>query len=263
MRPRQDGQIVYLMAFALAVLLGAAGLAVDTGYSYYYASKGDTAAIAAANGGAQLLPDLPAATRRALILVAENDLDPREATVAVDPSDSSRLVVTVRKTFPVLLIKLLGGGPTSTVARTATSGSPLTGAVVPAVSPGPVSSPAASPSPAAPRFTDIPIPFQWCSNPGQLCDAIFHTTITTGPTLQMQYLAPPAHCSDGRVYLTLDGMVVGITNFVSGGQATLVDDFGTVTPGPHTVTVQFEGRVSGCNTIGPGAWFGTLRVYGG
>ena len=36
MTGRQNGQIVYLMAFALAVLLGAAGLAVDTGYSYYY-----------------------------------------------------------------------------------------------------------------------------------------------------------------------------------------------------------------------------------
>ena len=251
MTRRQAGQVVYLMAFAMAVLLGAAGLAVDTGFGYYYSSQGDTSAIAAADGGAQLLPDLGAARGRALILVRANGFDPGAATVDVDATDGTRLVVTVRKTFPVLLIRVLGAGPTVTVVRTATSGAPLGGAIVPP----------ASPPPLAPTKVDVPIPFQWCSNPGQLCDAIFSTTITTGPTLHLQFTPSPAHCSDGRGIITLDGTVVRVTSFLAGGQASALEDFGIVTPGPHRASVQFEGRVSGCNTVGPGAWLGTLTVY--
>jgi hypothetical protein len=269
---RQPGQTIYLMAFGLAVLLGAAGLAVDTGYSYYYATEADTAALAAANGGAELLPDFPAAQNRAFDLVAANGMDPRLATVAIDPADDSRLVVTVRKTFPVLLIKLLGAGPTSTVSRTAESGSPLTGAVAPAGSPAPVApsaspspiTPPPSPSPVAPTQFDVNIPSQWCGFDGsQLCKKIFSTTITGGGALKLQYIASPAHCSDGRAYFTVDGANQVITDFVGGGQATVVEDYGAVSAGSHVVTVQFEGRVSGCNTVGPGAWMGTLRVFRG
>jgi hypothetical protein len=251
----QRGQTIYLLAIGLAVLLGAVGLAVDTGYAYYYTLKADSAAKAAADGGAQSLPDLGAATARALALVRANGMDPADATVSLDPADATRLIVTVRKTFPVLFIRLLGAGPTLTVSRGEETGAPPAGIVAAA---------GVAQQQAPPKQTDIPIPFQHCSggvNAGtQLCDAVFSTSIVTGGRLQAQYVAPRAHCSDGRAHITLDGTVTKITDFVSGGQATQIQDFGTVQPGSHTLSVQFEGRVSGCNVGAPGAWFGTLRV---
>jgi len=120
--------------------------------------------------------------------------------------------------------------------------------------------------------TDFPMTTV-CTNPPnvQLCVPTFSTTVETDSLLQVQYFVPQTHCSSVRVNIFLDGNPVHTTGFLSWfGAPSPFDslpldsgiiDLGAVTPGMHTIDVQAEGQVSGCNSGGLGAWEGTLKVF--
>jgi len=119
--------------------------------------------------------------------------------------------------------------------------------------------------------SDFPIDIV-CTNPPnvQLCVPPFSTTVQTLSNLQVQYFVPQTHCSSVRVHIFLDGNPVHTTGFLSWFGApppfdslplnSGIIDLGTVTPGMHTIDVQAEGQVSGCNEGGLAKWEGALKV---
>ncbi len=120
--------------------------------------------------------------------------------------------------------------------------------------------------------TDFPIAVN-CTNPSnvQLCVPPFSTTIATDSLLKVQYFVPQTHCSSVRVHIFLDGNPAHTTGFLSWfGAPSPFDslpldsgiiDLGTVTPGMHTIDVQAEGQVSGCNNEGLARWKGTAKIF--
>lgn len=88
----------------------------------------------------------------------------------------------------------------------------------------------------APRWPDPPLEFK-----------------TTG-AYACRFVADPAGCSDIKPYFYLDG-VQFFTEWLAPGEETA---FGSFLPGRHTLQLQAEGRIGGCNTGSLGLWKGTL-----
>ena len=81
---------------------------------------------------------------------------------------------------------------------------------------------------------------------------------------------PPggSHCSDVRVQFLLDGQPIHTTPWLGyegrSPALPLHSDLlalSGLTRGPHTITVQPEGREGGCNTGRLYAWDGTLLIF--
>jgi hypothetical protein len=96
-----------------------------------------------------------------------------------------------------------------------------------------------------------------CANTGQLCDPPFSVSGEIGSVLQVQYFVRSTHCSSLRAHLFVDGTLKVTTGFLGwvGAPSPFADlpldtglvDLGPVSPGPHLISVQVEGQVSGCN----------------
>lgn len=95
---------------------------------------------------------------------------------------------------------------------------------------------------------------------GQLCDPPFDVAVSTQSALQVQFTASVGHCSDIRVYISVDGFPQYLSGFLGPGDSTGVVNLGPVAPGSHTIGVQAEGRVGGCNAGDLASWAGGLSV---
>ena len=99
-----------------------------------------------------------------------------------------------------------------------------------------------------------------CTTATQLCSPTFSTSVSTTGLLRLSYTASPGHCSDVRVHFLVDGVERAVTAFLTAGQSSGVFDVGPVSPGTHTLSLQGEGRVSGCNIGSLANWGGTAQA---
>jgi hypothetical protein len=100
-----------------------------------------------------------------------------------------------------------------------------------------------------------------CSGGGQLCNQIATFKINTpGVVLKAKFTPGPLTCSDFRIHLLVDGTEVGVSDFVGPKQNTGTFSLGFVSPGVHTIGVQAEGEVGGCNVGNLLSWSGTLKL---
>ena len=100
-----------------------------------------------------------------------------------------------------------------------------------------------------------------CSGGGQLCNQIATFQITSpGVVLKAKFKPGKLTCSDFRVHLLVDGTEVGVSDFVGAKQTTGTFSLGFVATGVHTVGVQAEGEVSGCNVGTLLDWAGDLKL---
>ncbi|HEY7914096.1 MAG TPA: hypothetical protein VIG62_19455 [Blastocatellia bacterium] len=118
---------------------------------------------------------------------------------------------------------------------------------------------------AAPVFqteVTIPIPEIVCVTQGQECQPVFTTLVQTTNQLEIQFTPDPGHCSSVAVRISVDGGPAQTTAFLGPGQPSPFLNFGPVTPGTHTISVQGIGTVGGCNEGRLFGWLGSLRVRG-
>jgi hypothetical protein len=99
-----------------------------------------------------------------------------------------------------------------------------------------------------------------CSGIGQFCDNVPSIPITTTGLLQAQFVGGPALCSNVRIHFLVDGTEVAVTPFVGASASTGFFNLGPVSSGSHTVGLQAEGQVGGCNAGTLGSWAGTAQV---
>jgi len=85
--------------------------------------------------------------------------------------------------------------------------------------------------------------------------------------IMFQYLGF-GHCGDIRVHYSIDGVPQGTTPWILGtyfaGESitsTDIIEIDSLVPGSHTLTLQPEGRTSGCITVGISFWQGTVQFY--
>lgn len=99
-----------------------------------------------------------------------------------------------------------------------------------------------------------------CVGGSQLCTPAFSTSVSTTGLLRLSYTASPGHCSDVRIHFLVDGVERALSAFLAAGQASGEFDVGPVTAGTHTITLQAEGRVAGCNVGSLANWGGTAQA---
>jgi hypothetical protein len=109
------------------------------------------------------------------------------------------------------------------------------------------------------QTTSIPISVN-CTSSGQLCSPTFTTPVATGGSLGVSYTAAATHCSDVAAHLFVDGVERAVTPFLTPGQTSTTYTFGPVSAGTHTLGVQGEGTVGGCNTGSLSGWGGSVQV---
>jgi len=120
----------------------------------------------------------------------------------------------------------------------------------------------AAPAPAKPAATKTAAYTAGanCDKVHQLCPNAYTTSLKTGKgTLTMSFTAAANHCSDVRVYFSVDGGGEHISSFVSKNNTTGSYAF-AVAAGGHTLKLRAEGRRGGCNTGYLLSWGGTLHV---
>jgi len=146
--------------------------------------------------------------------------------------------------------------------------SPATAFVGKATAPKPTpttpakTTPAPTPAPAKPVVTKTATYTAGanCDKVHQLCPNAYTTSLKTGKgTLTMSFTAAANHCSDVRVYFSVDGGGEHISSFVSKNNTTASYAF-AVAAGGHTLKLRAEGRRGGCNTGYLLSWGGTLHV---
>ena len=76
----------------------------------------------------------------------------------------------------------------------------------------------------------------------------------------MSYAAPASHCGDVLIHFLVDGVERAATTFLGPGQASGTFDLGPVSAGSHTLGIQGEGRVGGCNTGIELGFGGTVQI---
>ena len=104
-------------------------------------------------------------------------------------------------------------------------------------------------------------PFVLTSTGGtQLSNVVYTVNIQTLGVLQVEYRAAATHCSDVRMHFLVDGAELALSGFVTPGASTGFFNVGPVSPGAHTVSLQAEGRVGGCNTGQLAGWGGTTSI---
>jgi hypothetical protein len=109
------------------------------------------------------------------------------------------------------------------------------------------------------QVSSVPISIS-CTSSGQLCTPIFTTPVATGGVLQVSYTASAGHCSNVAAHFLVDGVERAVTPFLAPGQTSATYSLGPVTPGSHTLGVQAEGTVGGCNTGALSGWGGSVQI---
>ena len=102
-----------------------------------------------------------------------------------------------------------------------------------------------------------------CSGGGQLCNNIptFPINVSgAGGVGEGKFTPGPLTCSNLRIHFIIDGTEVAVTGFVGPGQFTAFVSLGFISPGKHTVGVQAEGQVGGCNVGNLVSWAGKVRL---
>ena len=100
-----------------------------------------------------------------------------------------------------------------------------------------------------------------CVNPTtELCSPPANIPVNTAGVLQVSYAAPASHCGDVLIHFLVDGVERAATTFLGPGQASGTFNLGPVSPGSHTLGIQGEGRVGGCNTGIELGFGGTVQI---
>jgi len=100
-----------------------------------------------------------------------------------------------------------------------------------------------------------------CSGGGQLCNNVATVPVTTSGLLQAQFVSSsPVACSSIAIHFLVDGSPAAVTGFVAPGASSGFFNLGPVSPGAHTVGLQAEGEVGGCNVGVLGSWAGTVQI---
>jgi len=104
-----------------------------------------------------------------------------------------------------------------------------------------------------------------CSGGGQLCNDIpafaYHVGGNGGLRMAKFVSNGPAACSAVRIHFLVDGTEVAVTGFVGPGDDTGPISLGFIGPGGHTIGVQAEGEVGGCNVGNLISWTGLVAVW--
>lgn len=172
----------------------------------------------------------------------------------VTPSPTPTLTATSSPTLTPTPTATLTLTPTATNTRT----------------PTPTATPTDTPTPT-PTVTPIVRNFTvTCDNSGQLCSPIFFTSVTVeAPSLlEVQYTAASTHCASVRIHFWLNGDKIYTSDFLGWSgvdslpRATGFVKLGLVPAGKHSLGLQGEGQVGGCNNGDVGSWGGVyaLRV---
>jgi hypothetical protein len=98
---------------------------------------------------------------------------------------------------------------------------------------------------------------------GQLCSPPFATAVNltqTGP-ITINFTASPHHCSSIEVHVYLDNVLITTSAFLGPGQSTgPILLAASASAGSHTIGLQAEGEVGGCNSGILASWTGTLAI---
>ncbi|MDO8732086.1 MAG: hypothetical protein Q7L55_05880 [Actinomycetota bacterium] len=95
-----------------------------------------------------------------------------------------------------------------------------------------------------------------CGTTGsQICPKVFVGVVRPGSGRIAVLFTLAQHCSDVRLYISVDGGVERVSPFLGSRQATRDYSF-RIGDGPHRVQVRAEGRRGGCN-------YGQLSIWGG
>lgn len=114
---------------------------------------------------------------------------------------------------------------------------------------------------AQPQSTTTHGPFSVTSTGGgQLSNVIHPLNVQTGGVLRVEYTAAATHCSDVRMHFLVDGVERAVSAFLVPGASSGFFDVGPVAAGAHTVGLQAEGRVGGCNIGALSGWGGTAQT---
>lgn len=84
---------------------------------------------------------------------------------------------------------------------------------------------------------------------------------------RLRYTAANTHCSDARLIYSLNGRVLGKTDWVAAGQNTTVEVLAVTLRRrkggtPHRFAYRAQGRPGGCNGGLVGTWAGEIRLSG-
>jgi Flp pilus assembly pilin Flp len=124
----ERGSTAVLFAVLLASMVGFAALAVDVGHLYNVRAHLSATADAAAEAGAQELPDLPqSAVTQAQHIAQANGVAVDKVQTSIS-SDSTTVTVTVSQSVPLTFARILGLSSSTVGASAAARHVPLTGA---------------------------------------------------------------------------------------------------------------------------------------
>jgi hypothetical protein len=106
-----------------------------------------------------------------------------------------------------------------------------------------------------------------CMSSGQLCDPPYALAVGDQAAKirirKITYDAPEAHCSAGRVLVSLDGQEVARLRYAAARQKVTKRKRLALQPGlPHLFEFRFEGRPGGCNVGTVVSWGGTITLTG-
>ena len=111
--------------------------------------------------------------------------------------------------------------------------------------------------------------FVLCASTGELCTPQFTTPVTTSSSLKITF-APTSSCSASRIHFFVDGVEKTVSpwlgwtgatgSFASLPLTTGAIDLSPVSKGTHTLGIEMEGEVSGCNAGTLVAWGGNLLI---
>jgi len=102
-----------------------------------------------------------------------------------------------------------------------------------------------------------------CTGTGQACTPSYSTVVNVlqAGTMILNYTAPQNQCAAWRVHFYIDGVVQGVSGVLqspalSSGPISIAN----LSAGNHTVALQAEGVLGGCDTGTLIAWSGTLTI---
>ena len=94
----------------------------------------------------------------------------------------------------------------------------------------------------------------------QLCDPPFTIPVVGPGNIAVEFTTALTHCSDVRIHFIVDGTERAVSAFLAPGQSTGLVPLGVIGPGLHSLVLQAEGRVGGCNAGTLLSWGGTARI---
>jgi hypothetical protein len=101
-----------------------------------------------------------------------------------------------------------------------------------------------------------------CTSSGQLCEPVYQAQVdaSSAATLDVRFTAGPLWCSHARMHITLDGALSYTSPLLTHDESTGWVTLGPVSSGQHTIGLQLEGVVGGCNSGTLHRWEGTLEA---